>query len=166
MTITIARRKFIAALGGTAFVWPFAARAQQPERMRRIGVLMTPAENDPDVRSGVEVFRQGLHELGWSEGRNLQIDYRWGGGDVGRSTTPGDPLHPHRVPDGYRPGRPRLCREPGASGRQYNRLSGIRVLTGHQVDGDSQTDCAQPRTSRHHLQSGDGTLLPTVLTHD
>ena len=84
MTITIARRKFIAALGGTAFVWPFAARAQQPERMRRIGVLMTPAENDPDARSGVEAFRQGLHELGWSEGRNLQIDFRWGGGDVGR----------------------------------------------------------------------------------
>jgi putative tryptophan/tyrosine transport system substrate-binding protein len=83
MAINIARRKFIATLSGTAFAWPLAARAQG-ERMRRIGVLMTPAENDPDARSGVEVFRQGLHELGWSEGRNLQIDYRWGGGDVGR----------------------------------------------------------------------------------
>jgi putative tryptophan/tyrosine transport system substrate-binding protein len=84
MAINIARRKFIAALSGTAFAWPLAARAQQGERMRRIGVLMSPAENDPDARSGIEVFRQGLHELGWSEGRNLQIDYRWGGGDVGR----------------------------------------------------------------------------------
>jgi len=83
MAIEIGRREFIAVLGG-ATAWPLSARAQQPERMRRIGVLMTPAENDPDARSGVEVFRQGLHELGWSEGRNLQIDYRWGGGDVGR----------------------------------------------------------------------------------
>ena len=83
MAINIARRKFIAALSGTAFAWPLAARAQG-ERMRRIGVLMTAAEDDPDARSGVAVFRQGLHELGWSEGRNLQIDYRWGGGDVGR----------------------------------------------------------------------------------
>jgi putative ABC transport system substrate-binding protein len=63
MAINIARRKFIAALSGTAFAWPLAARAQQGERMRRIGVLMSPAENDPDVRSGIEVFRQGLHEL-------------------------------------------------------------------------------------------------------
>ena len=83
MAINIARRKFIAALSGAAFAWPLAARAQG-ERMRRIGVLMNAAENDPDARSGVEVFRRGLHELGWSEGRNLQIDYRWGGGDVGR----------------------------------------------------------------------------------
>ena len=84
MAINIARRKFIAAFGGAAFARPLGAHAQQPDRMRRIGVLMTPAENDPDARSGVAIFRQGLHELGWSEGRNLQIDYRWGGGDVGR----------------------------------------------------------------------------------
>jgi putative ABC transport system substrate-binding protein len=83
VSINIARRKFVAALSG-AVAWPLAARAQQAERMRRIGVLMNAAENDPDARSEFEVFRQGLHELGWSEGRNLQIDYRWGGGDVGR----------------------------------------------------------------------------------
>ena len=75
MSINIARRKFVAALSG-AVAWPLAARAQQAERMRRIGVLMNAAENDPDARSEFEVFRQGLHELGWSEGRNLQIDYR------------------------------------------------------------------------------------------
>jgi len=83
VSINIARRRFVAALSG-AVAWPLAARAQQAERTRRIGALMNAPENDPDARSASEVFRQGLHELGWSEGRNLQIDYRWGGGDVGR----------------------------------------------------------------------------------
>jgi putative tryptophan/tyrosine transport system substrate-binding protein len=78
------RRDFIKVIAGSLVGWSLATRAEQAERMRRIGVLMTPAENDPDARSGIEVFRQGLHELGWSEGRNLQIDYRWGGGDFGR----------------------------------------------------------------------------------
>jgi putative tryptophan/tyrosine transport system substrate-binding protein len=78
------RRDFIKLIAGSVVGWPLATRAQQAERMRRIGVLMMVAENDPDARSGVEVFRQGLHELGWSEGHNLQIDYRWGGGDLGR----------------------------------------------------------------------------------
>jgi putative ABC transport system substrate-binding protein len=79
------RRKFIKLIAGATTAWPLAARAQQHERMRRIGMLMTPAENDPAVRSGIAAFRQGLHELGWSEDRNLQIDYRWGGGDHDRS---------------------------------------------------------------------------------
>jgi ABC-type uncharacterized transport system substrate-binding protein len=78
------RRKFIKLIAGATTAWPLAARAQQHERMRRIGMLMTPAENDPAVRSGIAAFRQGLHELGWSEDRNLQIDYRWGGGDHDR----------------------------------------------------------------------------------
>jgi len=77
------RREFITLVGGVS-VWPLAARARQTDAVRRIGVLMMLAENDPDARSGVEVFRQGLHELGWTEGRDLKIDYRWGGGDVGR----------------------------------------------------------------------------------
>jgi putative ABC transport system substrate-binding protein len=76
------RRRFITLLGGAAVTWPVTVRAQQPERMWRVGVLMAPAENDPDARSGIAAFRQGLHELGWNEGRNLRIDYRWGGGDV------------------------------------------------------------------------------------
>jgi putative tryptophan/tyrosine transport system substrate-binding protein len=84
MAIHLGRRQFISALGGVSLAWPLAARAQQGERMRRIGMLMTPAENDPAVRSGIAAFRQGPHELGWSEGRNLQIDYRWGGGDLDR----------------------------------------------------------------------------------
>ena len=76
----IGRRDFITLLGGTA-AWPIAARAQQRERTRRIGVLMTIAADDPEAPTRVTAFAQGLAELGWTAGRNLQIDYRWGGGD-------------------------------------------------------------------------------------
>src|SRR4029078_10859162 len=72
------RRQFITLLGGAAATWPLAARAQQPERMRRIGVLMAVAENDADVRAGVAIFEQSLQDLGWKTGHNVRIDYRWG----------------------------------------------------------------------------------------
>jgi putative ABC transport system substrate-binding protein len=78
------RREFITLLGGAAAAWPVAARAQQPERMRRIGVLMNLAEDDPETRPRRAAFLQGLQELGWSEGRNVRIDYRWGVGDTDR----------------------------------------------------------------------------------
>ena len=68
------RREFI-TLGGVA-AWPLAARAQG-ERMRRIGVLMALAEDDPDTKARLARFRQGLERLGWSEGRNVRIDYRF-----------------------------------------------------------------------------------------
>jgi putative tryptophan/tyrosine transport system substrate-binding protein len=74
------RREFI-ALCGVAVTWPLAARAQQPERMRRIGVLETASEADAEGEARMRALRQGLLELGWSEGRNLKIDYRWTGGD-------------------------------------------------------------------------------------
>jgi putative ABC transport system substrate-binding protein len=67
--------------------WSFAARAQQPERMRRIGVLMGRDENDPEVKTIISAFTQALGELGWIEGRNLRIDLRWGAGDLGRVDT-------------------------------------------------------------------------------
>jgi putative ABC transport system substrate-binding protein len=79
----IGRREFITLLGGAA-AWPLAARAQQPERMRRIGVLMNLAADDPETGARRAAFLQGLQELGWSEGRNLRIDYRWGVGDSDR----------------------------------------------------------------------------------
>jgi len=69
------RRKFITLLGG-AVAWPLAARAQQPERVRRIGVLMGLAENDPEGQARVAAFRQGLEQLRWTDGRNARIDYR------------------------------------------------------------------------------------------
>ncbi len=71
------RRELIALLGGTATAWPLVGRAQQSERMRRIGVLLGIRESDPEAQSRVAAFRQTLQELGWTEGRNLRIEYRW-----------------------------------------------------------------------------------------
>jgi putative tryptophan/tyrosine transport system substrate-binding protein len=77
------RREFITLLGGAA-AWPIAARAQQAERVRRIGALMYLAADDADSPARVAAFTRGLQELGWIEGRNIRIDYRWGGGDLDR----------------------------------------------------------------------------------
>jgi putative ABC transport system substrate-binding protein len=76
------RREFIGFLGGAAAGWPLTVRAQQPERMRRIGVLWAYSEADAVGQSQMAALRQGLQELGWSEGRNLGIDYRWGVGSA------------------------------------------------------------------------------------
>src|SRR5246127_809458 len=80
----IARRKLLVALGGAA-AWPLAARAQQGERMRRVGVLMNLAADDPEAPARVAALAQGLGELGWTVGRNVMIDYRWAAGDVERN---------------------------------------------------------------------------------
>jgi putative ABC transport system substrate-binding protein len=72
------RRQFITLLGGAAVAWPLAAGAQQGERMRRICVLMSSALDDPQDPARLAAFAQGLQELGWTIGRNLRIDYRWG----------------------------------------------------------------------------------------
>ena len=77
------RREFITLLGGAA-AWPLAARAQQPERVRRIGVLMTLAAGDPQSQRRMTAFVQGLQQLGWTDGRNVRIDYRWGAADADR----------------------------------------------------------------------------------
>jgi putative ABC transport system substrate-binding protein len=71
------RRAFIAALGSAAAMWPFAARAQQADRMRLIGVLMAYAESDPEGQAWVAAFRERLQKLGWADGRNIRIDTRW-----------------------------------------------------------------------------------------
>jgi putative ABC transport system substrate-binding protein len=71
------RREFITLLGGATAAWPLAARAQQRERVRRIGVLMSTAVDDPQDPARLAAFAQGLQELGWTVGRNLRIDYRW-----------------------------------------------------------------------------------------
>src|SRR3984893_16078453 len=77
------RREFITLLGGAA-TWPLRAQAQQPERMRRIGVLMSLDEIDPTMKLRVSAFTQALADLGWTDGRNVRMDLRWGGTDVNR----------------------------------------------------------------------------------
>jgi putative tryptophan/tyrosine transport system substrate-binding protein len=79
------RREFISLLGGGAAAWPLAARAQQGERMRRIGALMSLAEDDPEDRQRRAAFQQAFRQLGWTEGGNLSIENRWYGGDPARA---------------------------------------------------------------------------------
>ena len=80
----IRRREFITLLGGAA-AWPLAARAQPGERVRRLSVLMSLAENDPEAQARAAALTQGLRGLGWTEGRNLRIEYRWiSGGGIDR----------------------------------------------------------------------------------
>ena len=78
------RREFIAALGVAVAARPLAARAQQPTGIRRLGVLLNLSENDVEAQRLVKAFREKLAQLGWADGRNFRIDYRWAGGDVGR----------------------------------------------------------------------------------
>src|SRR5215468_9339136 len=81
--VDLRRREFVTLLGGAA-AWPLAARAQQGEQMRRIGVLTPFAADDPEGQARITAFVQGLQQLGWTDGRNLRIDIRWGLGDAER----------------------------------------------------------------------------------
>src|ERR1700730_2108411 len=76
------RRDFIKVIAGAAAASPLEARAQQPERMGRIGVLMAYAERDPEGQARVAALREGLQKLGWTESRNIRIDTRWAAADV------------------------------------------------------------------------------------
>jgi putative tryptophan/tyrosine transport system substrate-binding protein len=84
MATHIQRRDFITFIGGAAAAWPLAARAQQTEQMRRIGVLMNTGADESESQARLAAFMQGLQELGWAAGRNLRIDYRWSVGDAAR----------------------------------------------------------------------------------
>ena len=81
------RREFIAVFGGAAATWPLAARAQQTERMRRVGLLLGYSEDDAEGQASVAALRQRLQELGWTEGRNIRIDTRWAGADPNKART-------------------------------------------------------------------------------
>jgi putative tryptophan/tyrosine transport system substrate-binding protein len=87
----VRRRQFIAGLGSAA-VWPIAARAQQGERVRRIGLLMYNDKNDPSAQTQVSAFKRALAGLGWTEGRNVRMDLRSGGDDINRSRAPAQEL--------------------------------------------------------------------------
>jgi putative ABC transport system substrate-binding protein len=78
------RRTVITLLGGAAAAWPLVIRAEPADRMRRVGVLMGVAEDDPEGQARVAAFRQGLSDLSWADGRNVHIDYRWAAGDADR----------------------------------------------------------------------------------
>jgi putative ABC transport system substrate-binding protein len=78
------RREFITLVGGIVVVWPLAAHAQRSERVRRMGVLMGISEDDPQAGTRVAIFRQALADLGWTEGHNLKIEWRWTSGDIAR----------------------------------------------------------------------------------
>lgn len=81
------RREFITLLGGAAATWPLAVRAQQPERMRRIGVLMGAMESDAVNQARLAAFLERLQQLGWSDGRNVRIEIRWSAGTADRFRT-------------------------------------------------------------------------------
>jgi putative tryptophan/tyrosine transport system substrate-binding protein len=92
------RREFVTLLSSAVATWPLAARAQQPDGMRRIAVLMDTEDSNSDGQTRVAALRQTLQQLGWIEGRNIQIDLRWGGGDVERTRHFADELV-HLSPD-------------------------------------------------------------------
>jgi len=81
------RREFIKLLGSAAATWPLAARAQQPDRPRRIGVLMTGLESDPGGQARIAAFLQGMQQIGWTDRSNIRLDIRWGGGDSAKART-------------------------------------------------------------------------------
>src|SRR5262245_25983311 len=83
----MSRREIITLIGGGAATGPFAARAQQGDRMRQIGVLMAQAEDDPLAHASIKAFHDALSKLGWTEGRTVRIDYRWAASDTDRMWT-------------------------------------------------------------------------------
>jgi putative ABC transport system substrate-binding protein len=151
------RREFITLLGGAAAAWPLAARAQQPQRMRRIGVLMGAVESDPARRSQLAAFRGALAKLGWREGSNLGIEVRWGadpelcaryaaevvalGPEVFLADSSPCLAALHRqtrtIPIVFvtvaDPVGARLCRESGAPRWQHHRLQRFRRADGEQM---------------------------------
>ena len=173
------RREFITLLGGAAAIWPLAAGAQQSDRVRRIGVLIALAESDPEAQTRAAAFRDGLQKLGWTEGHNIRIDYRWAADadhlqtyaaelvgltpDVilGSSSatlaalkraTGTIPIVFAQVAD---PVRQRLCRKSGAAGRQYHRLRDDRGCDRHKVVRITEGVGAARHSRGGHLQSGE-----------
>src|SRR5262245_66602374 len=97
-------------LGSAAAAWPVAVRAQQPDRMRRLGGLMPFAENDSDAQANITAFQQALQMLGWADSHNVRIDYRWGGGEPERISAYARELV--RLKPSVRLGRRRLGLQP------------------------------------------------------
>ena len=151
------RREFVTLVGGTV-AWSLAARAQQPERVRRIGSLTAFAESDMEVQTWYAAFRKRLDELGWVEGHNIHTDYRWSAGNIERTqvfakelvrlnpdvllsvTTPATAAlqaETHTIPIVFAgvsdPIGSGFVREPGTSGRQHHRLHQSRGFVEQQM---------------------------------
>src|SRR5262249_27129716 len=187
MTVTFGRRELLVALGGAAAAWPLAARAQQPERGRGNGVLMAFAESDHEAQCWIAAFPQELGKLGWTEGRNIEIDTRWATADgrfakelvalqpdmILTSSTPaiGAMLQQTRIipiifvwvadPVGSGFGR-----EPAAAGRQRDWFHSYRGLAGWQVGRATEGGRAARRQGDLAVQPGNGEIcrrLPEPL---
>ena len=174
----ICRREFITLLGGAAAAWPLAARAQQSERVRRVGIFMDLAEQDAEGQTRVAAFRKGLQDLGWTEGRNVKFDTRWTAGDPARMRRYAAELvglAPEVIMNG---GLPTLvamqqetrtipvvfaqvldpvgagiCRKPVAPRREYHRICQLRIQHGKQMVGDAKAHGASHRSHSRRSRS-------------
>jgi ABC-type uncharacterized transport system substrate-binding protein len=175
------RRDFITLLGGAAAAWPLAARAQQGQRMRRIGVLNSLAADDQEGQARLTAFVQELQQLGWADGRNVRIDYRWGAGDAERhrqvaaelvalgpdvilafgtagvatlqQTTRSIPIVFAQVADPVAAGFVDSLARPGGNA---TRLYGVRIRLKREMVGATQADCTRrdPSGGRSRSQLG------------
>ena len=173
------RREFITLIGGAAAAWPLAARAQQGERMRRVGILMPFPKGDPEFEVRVRAFRQELAKLGWTDGGNLQFDERWTADHMDRvwaeaasliASNPDAVLAtggrvipvlmqlsrsiPIVVPGSGRSAWRRLGDKPGAAGRQRHWLYVVRDLDPQQVACAIEADRVRHHSRCPDLQPG------------
>src|SRR6516225_1126067 len=190
MAIQIRRRELIVTLGSSVAVGPLAVWAQQPGKMRRIGVLMSFAVNDPEGLSRAAALENGLRKLGWIKGHNLRIEYRWAGNPevlrtdaaelagmapdlILANSTPVMAVlreQRHTIPIVFTQVTDPVGEEPGAEfgapGRSSHRLHQFRVLDRNQVAGDPQASSAARHARSARLQPADRTIRRLVLaTH-
>ena len=157
------RRDFIAAVAGSAAAWPMAGHAQQPSKMRRIGVLMSFAVNDPEGLSRAAALENGLRKLGWIKGHNLRIEYRWAGNPEVLRTDAAELLGmaSDLILANSTPVMAVLREQ-----RHADRLHQVRVLDRDEVAGDPQASGAACHAGSARLQPADRTIRRLVLaTH-
>jgi putative ABC transport system substrate-binding protein len=173
------RREFITLVGGGAAAWPLAAHAQQSERMRHIGVLLGLAKDadDPGADEILRPLRAAMQEAGWIEGKNIQLDYRFGGGDLAKISAAADELVALAPELIYASGLPSVQAlrqrtraipivfsliadpigfgliEPQPPGRQHHRLCRLGSLDRWQMDAAAPRDRARSTAGRDHVQS-------------
>ena len=181
--MAIRRRELVVTLVGAASAWPLAARTQQPERMRRVGVLMGFSESDRQGRAFVAAFRDELQKLGWVEGRNIRIDIRWAAGDTAlmqRFAKELVALQPDLILSHLTPTTTALLQQTriipivfalvadpigsgfvasfARPGGQRHRFHLYRADDGRQMGGTSQGDCTAGHPDRDAVPPGNGDI--------